>query len=98
MAGWAARNTLLLVARAFPWRWAPLVAYRQAAWVWHAARSGRAALRARVAGVASAVPLLPAMWRERRAMRVRAVVPVQDAVPAVPWRGAGAGGHPGTAW
>ncbi len=38
---WAERNTLLLVARAFPWRWAPLVAYRQAAWAWHALRRRR---------------------------------------------------------
>jgi GT2 family glycosyltransferase len=98
VAGWAARNTLLIVARSFPWRWAPLVAYRQAAWLWHAARSGRAGLRAHVAGIASALPLLPAMWRERRAVRARAVVRVQDAVPAAPWRGAGAGGHPGSAW
>ena len=41
VGGWVARNTLLLVARTFPWRWAPLVAYRQAAWLWHAARGGR---------------------------------------------------------
>jgi GT2 family glycosyltransferase len=98
VAAWAARNTLLLVARSFPWRWAPLVAYRQAAWLWHAARSGRGALRAHLAGLASALPLLPAMWGERRAVRARAVVRVQDAVPAAPWRGAGAGGHPDTAW
>jgi GT2 family glycosyltransferase len=98
VAGWAARNTLLLVARAFPWRWAPLVAYRQAAWLWHAARGGRGALRAHLAGLASALPLLPAMWRERRAVRARAVVRVQDAVPALPWRGAGAGGHPACGW
>jgi hypothetical protein len=31
-------------------------------------------------------------------VRARAVVRVQDAVPAAPWRGAGAGGHPGSAW
>jgi GT2 family glycosyltransferase len=98
VAGWAARNTVLLVARAYPWRWAPLVAYRQAAWLWHAAREGRPALRAHVAGLASALPLLPAMWRERRGLRARAVVPVDEAVPAVPWRGEGAGGHPRTAW
>ncbi|MEA2481207.1 MAG: hypothetical protein QOJ07_3129, partial [Thermoleophilaceae bacterium] len=33
---WVERNTLLLVARAFPLRWLPLVAYRQLAWAWHA--------------------------------------------------------------
>jgi GT2 family glycosyltransferase len=98
VAGWAARNTLLMVARAYPWRWAPLVAYRQAAWLWHAARTGRGALRAHVAGLAAALPLLPAMWRERRALRARAVVGVAEAVPPLPWRGSGAGGHPGTAW
>jgi hypothetical protein len=98
VASWAARNTVLLVARAYPWRWAPLVAYRQAAWGWHAARDGRRALREHVAGLASALPLLPAMWRERRPLRADAVVHVQDAVPAVPWRGEGAGGHRDTAW
>ena len=35
------RNTLLLVARYFRARWLPLVAYRQLAWAWHAARAGR---------------------------------------------------------
>jgi GT2 family glycosyltransferase len=86
-----ARNTLLLVAKAFPPRWLPLVAYRQAAWAWHAARGGR--LREHLSGVVAAVPLLPAMLRERRALRRAAVVPVAEAVPARPWRGSGAGGH-----
>src|SRR5438105_1671472 len=35
------RNTLLLVAKAFPLRWLPLVAYRQVAWAWHALRDHR---------------------------------------------------------
>ena len=35
------RNTLLLVARYFRLRWLPQVAYRQAAWAWHAARERR---------------------------------------------------------
>src|SRR5207247_2378173 len=51
--GWAERNTLLLVARAFPLRWAPLVAYRQLAWLWHAARERR--LRAHLGGAAAAL-------------------------------------------
>src|SRR5207248_4558013 len=31
-----ARNTLVLVAKGFPVRWLPFVAYRQLAWAWHA--------------------------------------------------------------
>ena len=82
---WAERNTLLLVARAFPWRWLPLVAWRQAGWAWHALRAGR--LRSHLRGAASALPLLPAMWRERRALRRAAVVPIEEAVPPHPLRG-----------
>jgi GT2 family glycosyltransferase len=82
---WAERNTLLLVARAFPWRWLPLVAWRQAGWAWHALRAGR--LRAHVGGALSALPLLPAMWRERRALREGAIVPISEVVPPHPLRG-----------
>ena len=82
---WAERNTLLLVARAFPWRWLPLVAWRQAGWAWHALRAGR--LGTHLRGALSAVPLLPAMWRERRALRQRSRVPIEQAVPAHPLRG-----------
>ena len=82
---WAERNTLLLVARSFPWRWAPLVAYRQAAWAWHALKRGR--LRSHLSGAAAAAPLLPAMWRERRTLRRSALVPVAAAVPRHPLRG-----------
>ena len=39
--GWVERNTLLLVVKAFPLRWAPLVAYRQLGWAWHALRERR---------------------------------------------------------
>jgi GT2 family glycosyltransferase len=81
---WAARNTLLLVAKAFPARWLPLVAYRQAGWAWHALRERR--LGAHLRGLAAAVPLLPAMLRERRRLREGAVVPVEVAVPARPIR------------
>jgi GT2 family glycosyltransferase len=90
-AAWIERNTLLLVARAFRARRLPLVAYRQAAWAWHAARTGR--LRAHLTGVRMAVPLLPAFLRERRALRRRAVIPVDQAIPARPIRGPRAGGH-----
>jgi GT2 family glycosyltransferase len=86
-----ARNTLLLVARAFPWRWAPFVLYRLCAWGWHAARDG--GLRPYLAGVGAGLGRAPAMWRERGALRALPVS-VTDAVPARPWRGAGAGGHP----
>jgi GT2 family glycosyltransferase len=89
---WVERNTLLLVARAFRPRWLPLVAYRQLAWAWHAARAG--ALGGHLAGVRMALPLLPAMLRERRGLRARAVVTIEDAVPARPIRGPRAGGHP----
>jgi GT2 family glycosyltransferase len=91
-AFWVQRNTLLLVARAWPLRWLPLVAYRQAAWLWHAARNR--ALGATLRGAAAALPALPAMLRERRALRAGARVPVEAVVPARPWRGPRAGGHP----
>ncbi len=88
-----ARNTLLLVARHFPPRWAGPVAYRQAAWLWHAARSGR--LREHTGGLADAVPLLPGALRARRELRAVARLRVEDVVPDAPWRGPRAGGHPG---
>lgn len=92
VSGWVERNTLLIAAKVFPWRWAPYVLYRQAAWAWHAARGG--SLRDFAGGAVAALPLLPAMWRERRALRAGAVVAVEDVVPRRPWRGPGAGGHP----
>ena len=88
-----ARNTLLLVARHFPARWAGPVAYRQAAWLWHAARSGR--LREHTGGMADALPLLPGALRARRELRAVERLRVEDVVPDVPWRGPRAGGHPG---
>ena len=87
-----ARNTLLLVAKAFPLRWLPLVAYRQLSWLSSAARERR--LREHASGLAAAVPALPAMLRERRALRRAARVPIEQAVAARPWRGPRAGGHP----
>jgi GT2 family glycosyltransferase len=92
LAGWVARNDLLLVAKAFPLRWAPLVLYRQLAYAWHAARKRR--LRAHLAGLAGAAPLLPAMLRERSRLRRSARVSIHEAVPARPIRGRRALGHP----
>jgi GT2 family glycosyltransferase len=89
---WVARNTLVLVARWFPWRWAPFVVYRQASWLVGAARRG--VLREHVRGLAAAVPLLPSAVRARR-RGVREAM--ERAVPARPWRGPRAGGHPGAA-
>jgi len=90
-AWWAARNTVLLAARAFPARWAGPFLYRQAAWAWHAARERR--LRSHLRALAAAVPLLPAMLRERRALRRSARVAIEEVVPARPYRGPAAGGH-----
>jgi hypothetical protein len=89
---WVERNTLLLTAKAFPLRWLPLVTYRQLGWAWHALRDGR--LRAHLGGAVAALPLLPAMLRERRSLRRSAAVPVDVVVPARPIRGPRAGGHP----
>jgi GT2 family glycosyltransferase len=86
------RNTLVLVARAFPARWLPFVAYRQAAWAWHALRERR--LGSHLRGVAAALPRLPAALRERRALLGQARVPIEVAVPKRPFRGPRAGGHP----
>jgi hypothetical protein len=88
-----ARNTLLLVARHFPARWAGPVAYRQAAWLWNAARGGR--LGEHALGLADALPLLPGALCARRDLRAAARVRVEDVVPDLPWRGPRAGGHPG---
>ncbi len=81
---WVERNTLLLVARAFPWSWLPLILWRQVGWAWHALRRRRLARHLR--GALSALPLLPAMWRERRGLRAFPV-PIDQAVPPHPLRG-----------
>jgi GT2 family glycosyltransferase len=86
------RNTLVLVAKAFPARWLPLVAYRQAAWGYHALRDRR--LGWHVRGAAAALGLLPAALRERGVLRRGARVPVDVVVPSRPIRGPRAGGHP----
>ncbi len=86
------RNTVILMAKAFPARWAPLIAYRQCGWAWHALRERR--LGAHLGALAGAVPHLPGAWRQRRRLRAAARVPIEVAVPARPWRGPRAGGHP----
>lgn len=88
--GWVARNTLLLVVKAFPLRWAPLVGYRQLGWAWHALRERR--LGAHLVAMLSAVPLLGEMVRERRRLQGHAVVPVETVVPRRPIRGSPARG------
>jgi GT2 family glycosyltransferase len=85
---WVERNTLLLVARFFRIRWLPLVAYRQLAWAWHAARAGQ--LRQHLAGVRMALPLIGTFVRERGG----SAVAVEDVIPRLPIRGRRAGGHP----
>jgi GT2 family glycosyltransferase len=87
-----ARNTLVLVAKAFPARWLPLVAYRQLGWLWHAALERR--LVGHLRGVLASLPLLPGALRSRRALRAGARVPIDVVVPARPIRGPQAGGHP----
>ena len=89
---WVARNTLLLVAKAFPLRWIGPVAYRQLSWIAEAAREGRLAEHLR--GLAMALPALPAMLRERRRLRRTAAMPIAAVVPDLPWKGPRAGGHP----
>jgi GT2 family glycosyltransferase len=85
------RNTLLIVAKAFPLRWLPLVAYRQAAWAWHAARAGELGAFAR--GVRDALRLIPRYaTAERRRLRRGAVVGIDEVIPAQPIRGPRAAG------
>jgi GT2 family glycosyltransferase len=86
------RNTLLLVAKAFPIRWLPLVGYRQLGWAWHAWRAHR--LRPHIRATTAALPLLPSMLRDRRRLRRTARVPIESVVPARPIRGPRAAGHP----
>jgi GT2 family glycosyltransferase len=89
---WVARNTLVLVARWFPVRWWPLVAYRQASWLVAAARDGVLGFHLR--GLAAGVVAGVREWPGRRERRSRSRVPIAEAVPARPWRGTAAGGHP----
>jgi GT2 family glycosyltransferase len=86
-----ARNTVLLVAKAWPARWLPLVAYRQLSAAWWALRERR--LVAHLRAVLSAVPLLPGVLAERRLLRRAAIMSMDEVVPPRPWRGATAAGH-----
>jgi GT2 family glycosyltransferase len=88
----AARNTLLMVAKAWPARWLPLVAYRQLSSAWWAFRRRR--LRSHLAGLASAVPHIPVALRQRRSLRKNAAVPIEEVIPPRPFRGRSAAGHP----
>jgi GT2 family glycosyltransferase len=87
-----ARNTVLLVAKWFPARWLPFVAYRQAAWMWHAAREGR--LRDHLRGLAAGLVLAGPVLVDRARVRDRPPVPIEAAVPRMAIRGPGALGHP----
>ena len=89
-----ARNSLLLAARWFPAAWAPYVAYRQASWLAAAARRGPRALAEHLRGLAAAVPRLPGAWRARHGAGGTQRAAMERAVPARPWRGPLAGGHP----
>jgi GT2 family glycosyltransferase len=85
------RNTLLLVGKWFPLRWLPLVAYRQASWVREAARQGRLGVQLR--GLRAGLGAALRATGERRGAP-RPAVPMELAVPARPFRGPEAGGHP----
>jgi hypothetical protein len=82
---YVARNTILVVAKAFPLRWLGLVAYRQLGWAWHALRERR--LRAHLRGVAAALPLLGGALRDRRRLRAGARASIETVIPAAPIRG-----------
>lgn len=81
---WVERNTLLIVAKAFPARWLPLVIYRQLGWAWHALRERR--LSAHASGAARALPHVPQMVRERRRLSRAARVTLEEVVPSRPIR------------
>lgn len=84
---YVARNTILVVAKAFPPRWLGLVAYRQLGWAWHALCERR--LREHLGAVAAALPLLPGALRERGRLRATARVPIEVVIPRAPIRGGG---------
>jgi GT2 family glycosyltransferase len=88
-----ARNTIILTARWFPLRWAPLVAYRQASWLADAARRGPRALAEHLRGLVAALPRLPGALRARHGVGGTQRAAMERAVPERPWRGPAAGGH-----
>jgi GT2 family glycosyltransferase len=81
----ATRNTIYLMAKAFPLRWLHLVLYRQASWLWHAGRERR--LRAHLRALVAALPMLGHAIAQRRGLRSAAAVPIEIVVPAGPIRG-----------
>lgn len=91
VGAWVARNTLLLVAKAYPVRWVIPVLYRQLSWLAAAARGG--GLVDHLRGLAAAGPLLGEMLRERDVLRRAAIVPIGQVIEDRPWRGPRAGGH-----
>ena len=86
------RNTVILVAKSFPLRWLPFVAYRQLGWGWHALRERR--LRAHLRGLAAAIPMLPPALRARRMAPVHGRNTIASKIPKRPFRGPRAAGHP----
>jgi hypothetical protein len=82
----ALRNTWLLVGKAFPLRWLPLVLYRQASWLREAAREQRLGVfvRATLAGLGLAARVV--LSGDRRRLRRAAVVGIGAAIPRVPIR------------
>lgn len=80
------RNTWLLIAKAFPVRWLPLVVYRQLSWLREAVRERRLGIfvRASLAGLALVAGVVAS--GERRRVRRDAAVAVEVAVPSVPIR------------
>jgi GT2 family glycosyltransferase len=88
------RNTLMLVGKAFPLRWLPLVTYRQLSWLREAVRHHRARVYLRATGAGLRLAAQVVRSGERQTLRREAQVPVEVAVPAVPIRdssGAGRG-------
>jgi GT2 family glycosyltransferase len=86
------RNTVVLIAKAFPLRWLPLVTYRQAGWALHALRERR--LHAHLRALAAGLGMIPGVLGERGRLRAGARVPIDAVVPSRPFRGPRAGGHP----
>ena len=79
------RNTMLLLGKAFPLRWLPQVAYRQASWLREAARERRLLVHLRATG--AGLRLAVRVGRERRALLDGSRVSIEEAIPALPIRG-----------
>ena len=86
------RNTLLLVAKAFPWRWTGLVVYRQLALARIARREHR--LAAHLRATLAVLPLLPYALQTRAQLRRRSRLRIETVIPRQPMRGPSAAGHP----